>query len=207
MMRATAEIIHSEPKARLSGVSSAPRWVTVHPSSRGVPSQCRRFRYSRTGWTRMSRATAPTLRLTTTGATLISRRCSHSAQRTSSASVHGRGMAASPSSHGSGRFTTISWRNSSNTSVPANASSQDKAVMTLASLRSGVPFTSMRSWFAQRGRIAGRATSPVAFSRRRSSPTCFSRIETAMPVALLIAVSTCRSGSGSRRAWTSCPRM
>ena len=30
--------------------------------------------------------------------------------------------------------------------------------------------------------------SPVAFRRRRSSPTCFSRIATEIPVALLIAV-------------------
>ena len=49
------------------------------------------------------------------GATLISRRCSHSAQRTSSASLQGRGKAAGRSSQGSGRATRISWRNSSNT--------------------------------------------------------------------------------------------
>ena len=39
----------------------------------------------------MLRATATTLRPTTTGGTLISWRCSHSAQRTSSASPQARG--------------------------------------------------------------------------------------------------------------------
>ena len=50
-------------------------------------------------------------------------------------------------------MTSTSWRNSSNTSAPANASSLESAVMTLASLRSGVPARSRRSWLAQRGRI------------------------------------------------------
>ena len=57
------------------------------------------------------------------------------------------------SSQGSFRATMISCRNSSNTRVPAKASSQESAVMTLASLRSGVPARSRRSWLAQRGRI------------------------------------------------------
>src|SRR6266508_2576772 len=68
---------------------------------------------------RMSRAIADTLRLTTIGVTLISCRCSHSAQRTSSASLHARGIAAASSCHGSGRLTRTSWRNSSNTKAPA----------------------------------------------------------------------------------------
>ena len=61
--------------------------------------------------------------------------------------------------------------------------------MTLASLRSGVPARSRRKLGrpARSARL-GRWMSPVAFSRRRSSPTCFSRIATGMPVALLIAV-------------------
>ena len=51
----------------------------------------------------MSRATAPTARATMAGATLISRRCSHSAQRTSSASLQLRGKESGRSSQGSGR--------------------------------------------------------------------------------------------------------
>ena len=59
---------------------------------RGTPSQASAPRWSRTGCTVISRATAPTLRLTVIGVTLSSRRCSHSAARTSSPSVHGRGV-------------------------------------------------------------------------------------------------------------------
>ena len=47
---------------------------------RGTPSQASAPRWSRTGWTVISRATAPTLRLTVIGVTFSSRRCSHSAR-------------------------------------------------------------------------------------------------------------------------------
>ena len=70
---------------------------------RGTPSQASAPRWSRTGCTVISRATAPTLRLTVIGVTLSSRRCSHSAARTSSPSVHGRGVASPAASQGNGR--------------------------------------------------------------------------------------------------------
>ena len=70
---------------------------------RGTPSQASAPRWSRTGCTVISRATAPTLRLTVIGVTLSSRRCSHSAARTSSPSVHGRGVASLAASQGNGR--------------------------------------------------------------------------------------------------------
>jgi hypothetical protein len=85
----------------------------------------------------ISRATAPTLRLTIMGVTFSSRRCSHSAARTSSPSLHGRVAKPPDASQGSGRVTTISCLNSSKTMAPAKASSELSAVMTLASLRSG----------------------------------------------------------------------
>ena len=153
---------------------------------------------------RCSRATAPTARPTTTGATLMPRSCSHSAVRMSSASSHSRGKVASALSHGSGRRTTISCANSSKARTPAKTGSDVSAMMTLASLRSGVPARSSRRRPNQRGRAMGVLGSPLAFTRRRSSASCFSRIETAMPVAVLMRATTWRSVRGSR--WASARR-
>lgn len=88
-MRATAEMSQSAPMVWLNAVGSAPRYVLVQVSIRGVPSHVRVSSQSRTGWMQSSRATAPTARLTTTGATLMPRSWSHSAVRMSSASSQG----------------------------------------------------------------------------------------------------------------------
>ena len=109
-------------------------------------------------------------------------------------------------SQGSGRATTISCRNSSNTRAPAKASSQQSAVMTLASLRSGCA-GEVEPQLVRPARtdgamvdVAGRVQPPAQFADllvEHATRRCRSR--------LLIRASTWRSGSGSSRAMTSWP--
>ena len=154
----------------------------------------------------MSRATAPTLRLTTNGVTLISRRSSHrrtALRRRRSTAV------ASESARLVPRQRPVDQRSPGGThrkpacrrSLVAGQGGDDIGLVMF-----GRPASSIRIGSPSAGEWVGTMDVAAALSLRRSSLTCFSRMETAMPVQALMADRTCRSGRGSSRAWTVAPR-